>query len=154
MEEDGGRWCYWKEDNWVLLGHTTGAEQSICKARSVPFAVTDEIEAELNHLESAGILVKVDYCTWAVAIITVLNKDGKIRICRITRSRSTRPLRWINILYPNLRSSLLPLLVDKNSPNLTFHKPISSSFWMWSPASMSRSTPTVDSTNTLDFHSE
>ena len=45
-----------------------------CKARSV-------IECDLEHLESYGILEKVDYSEWAAPIVAVPKKDGKVRIC-------------------------------------------------------------------------
>ena len=51
------------------------------KARSVPFAVKEAIELELNRLEGAGILKKVDYSEWAAPIVSVPKKDGGIRIC-------------------------------------------------------------------------
>ena len=65
----------------VTLQVQSQAKPRFCKARSVPFAVKDEIEAELNRLESAGILVKVDHSPWAAPIVAVPQKDGKIRIC-------------------------------------------------------------------------
>ena len=64
----------------VTLQVQSQAKPRFCKARSVPFAVKDEIEAELNCLESAGILIKVDHSPWAASIITVPKKDEKIRI--------------------------------------------------------------------------
>ena len=39
-----------------------------CKARSVPFAIKDVIESELERLEALGILEKVDYSEWAAPI--------------------------------------------------------------------------------------
>ena len=52
-----------------------------CKARSVPFAIKDVIESELERLEALGILEKVDYSEWAAPIVAVPKKDGKVRIC-------------------------------------------------------------------------
>ena len=47
----------------------------------VPFAIKDDIMSELNRLESRGILEKVDYSGWAAPIVAVPKKDGKIHIC-------------------------------------------------------------------------
>ena len=62
--------------------HREDAKPRFCKARSVPFATKEAIEAELDCLESCGILEKVDYSLWAAPIVAVTKeKDGKIRIC-------------------------------------------------------------------------
>ena len=51
------------------------------KARSVPFAIKEAIELELDRLEDAGILKKVDYSEWAAPIVAVPKKDRGIRLC-------------------------------------------------------------------------
>ena len=53
------------------------------KARSVPFAIREAIELELNRLERTGILKKVDYSDWAAPIVAVPKKDGGIRMWRL-----------------------------------------------------------------------
>ena len=65
----------------VTLQVREDAKPPFCKARSVPFATKEAIEAELDRLESCGILEKVDYSLWAALIVAVTKKDGKIRIC-------------------------------------------------------------------------
>ena len=65
----------------VTLQVKKDAKPRFYKARSVPFATKEAIEAELDHLESCGILEKVDYSLWAAPIVAVPKKDGKIRIC-------------------------------------------------------------------------
>ena len=52
-----------------------------CKARSIPFIIKSAIESKLEHLESCGILEKVDYSEWVAPIVAVAKKDGKFRIC-------------------------------------------------------------------------
>ena len=52
-----------------------------CKARTVPFALKEAIEQELNHLEQNGIIEKVSYSPWAAPIVPVLKGDGCIRLC-------------------------------------------------------------------------
>ena len=65
----------------VTLQVREDAKPRFCKARSVPFATKEAIEAELDRLESCGILEKVDYSLWAAPIVAVPKKDRNIRIC-------------------------------------------------------------------------
>ena len=57
------------------------AKPKFCRPRPVPYAIKDNIEHELDRLESAGILTKVSYSQWASPIVAVPKKDGQIRIC-------------------------------------------------------------------------
>ena len=50
-----------------------------CKARLV--LIKGAIECKLEHLESCGILDKVDYSEWAAPIVAIPKKDSKFRIC-------------------------------------------------------------------------
>ena len=47
----------------------------------MPFALKPLVEKELDRLEAAGILRKVDSSDWATPIIPVPKKDGQLRIC-------------------------------------------------------------------------
>ena len=51
------------------------------RPRTVPFALKEAIEQELNGLEEKGILQKVDHSDWAAPIVPVPKKDGKVRVC-------------------------------------------------------------------------
>lgn len=51
------------------------------KARTVPYALKDQIAAELERLEKAGIVEKVDSSDWATPIVPVMKPDGSVRIC-------------------------------------------------------------------------
>ena len=51
------------------------------KARTVPFALKEAIEQELNRLEQDGIIEKVSYSPWAAPIVPVPKRDGRIRLC-------------------------------------------------------------------------
>jgi len=51
------------------------------KHRTVPFKLLPLVEKELENLEKAGILRKVNTSEWATPIVPVLKKEGKIRIC-------------------------------------------------------------------------
>ena len=51
------------------------------KARPVPFAIKETVGAELDRLESEGIIQKVSHSDWAAPIVAVPKKDGRFRIC-------------------------------------------------------------------------
>ena len=50
-------------------------------ARSIPFAIKDAVAQEIQHLESVGILKKVEFSRWATPVVPVLKRDGSFRIC-------------------------------------------------------------------------
>ena len=58
-----------------------GAKPQFYRARSVPFALKDKIEEELNRLERTGVIVSVPSSEWATPIVAVPKPDGKVRIC-------------------------------------------------------------------------
>ena len=70
------------------------AKPRFCKARSVPYAMKDKIEQELDQLEKDGIIEKVQYADWAAPIVPVLKADGKsLRICgdfKVTVNRASK----------------------------------------------------------------
>ncbi|KAK0144151.1 hypothetical protein N1851_017503 [Merluccius polli] len=51
------------------------------KARPVPYALKDAVEKELNRLEKAGIISKIEHSQWAAPIVVVPKSDKSIRIC-------------------------------------------------------------------------
>ncbi|XP_064088405.1 uncharacterized protein K02A2.6-like [Macrobrachium nipponense] len=51
------------------------------KARTVPYAIRDAVNAELKRLELEGIIEKVDYSEWAAPIVPVSKDNGSNRIC-------------------------------------------------------------------------
>ena len=54
------------------------AKPRFCKARSVPYAMKDKIDKELDQLEKDGIIEKVQYADWAAPIVPVLKADGNL----------------------------------------------------------------------------
>ena len=78
-----------------------------CKAITVPFALKEAIEQEMNRLEQNGIIEKVSYSPWAAPIVPVPKGDGCIRLCGD---------------YKVTINSMLE--IDKYSPNqMTFLQP-------------------------------
>lgn len=51
------------------------------KARSVPLAMRERIENELDRLLKNDIIEKISYSDWGSPIVPVVKKDGSIRIC-------------------------------------------------------------------------
>ena len=88
------------------------AVPKFCKARTVPYAMRERVEAELDRLEAESIIEAVRYsdCSpWATPIVPILKKDGSIRICgdyKITVNRvaniDSYPIPKIEDLYTNL----------------------------------------------------
>ncbi len=64
------------------------ANPKFCRPRPIPFAIKERVVEELNRLEKAGIIEKVDHSEWAAPIVPVPKKDGNFRICgdyKVTR---------------------------------------------------------------------
>jgi len=57
------------------------AQPCFCKARPVPFALRDKVEAELERLQRAGVIEPVQSAEWAAPIVRVVKGDGSVRIC-------------------------------------------------------------------------
>ncbi|XP_053326251.1 uncharacterized protein K02A2.6-like [Spea bombifrons] len=50
--------------------------------RKVPFALQDQLKAELDRMESMGVIAKIDEPTeWVNSLVIVDKKNGKLRIC-------------------------------------------------------------------------
>ena len=58
-----------------------GCRPKFCKARPVPFALLGAVERELERLEKAGVVEKVERSTWAAPVVPVPKNDGHIRLC-------------------------------------------------------------------------
>lgn len=48
------------------------------KARAVPFALRPKEDKELNHLEEAGILSKLEHSEWATSIVPIPKRDCSV----------------------------------------------------------------------------
>ena len=73
------------------MGLLEGAKASIAvradtaprlfKTRPVPYAYNELVEQELRRLERDEIIEAVRFSEWAAPVVSVLKKDGSIRIC-------------------------------------------------------------------------
>ena len=57
------------------------ARPKFCKARPVPYALQEAVEAEYSRLESEGIIEKVEFAEWATPMVHVPKADGSTRSC-------------------------------------------------------------------------
>jgi hypothetical protein len=64
----------------VKLQLKENANPKFFKPRSVPFALKDKVEEELNRLVGLGVLVPVNHSQYATPIVPVLKENGKVRI--------------------------------------------------------------------------
>ena len=79
------------------------------KARSLPFALKEKVELELQRLEEQGIISPVTHSDWAAPIVPVMKQNGNVRICgdyRVTVNQAIKidsyPLPRIEELFAKL----------------------------------------------------
>ena len=65
----------------ATLALQPGAKPVNKKVRPVPYALKEQVEAELDRLEQQGIIKKVERSSWAGPIVIVPKVDKTIRIC-------------------------------------------------------------------------
>ena len=104
------------KDELGLVKNTTAkihvdaqAKPHFCKARPVPYALRDKVNAELDRLTNAGIIQPVEFANWAAPIVPVVKTDGSIRVCgdyKVTVNQASKldkyPLPRIDDLFSSL----------------------------------------------------
>lgn len=65
----------------VALHLRQDAKPIFCRARSVPFALKEKVDQEIDNLVKAGVFVKVDYSEYATPVVPVVKANGKVRLC-------------------------------------------------------------------------
>ncbi|XP_073962884.1 uncharacterized protein [Choristoneura fumiferana] len=71
--------CVDSEPYFVTIVLKEGATPKFCKARPLPFAIKDKVEAELERLVEVGILEPVNHSDYATPIVPVPKSNGSIR---------------------------------------------------------------------------
>ena len=79
------------------------------KARTVPFALREKVEQELERLEKQDIITPVKFSDWAAPIVPVEKHDGSVRVCgdyKLTVNRVDKtevyPIPKINEMFSSL----------------------------------------------------
>ena len=57
------------------------AQPRFFRPHTIPYALRDRVNAELDRLEQTGIIEPVRFADWAAPIVPVVKKDGSIRVC-------------------------------------------------------------------------
>ena len=79
------------------------------KARPVPYAIKEGIEAELERLVEEGIYKSVPYSDWASPIVPVNKSDGSIRICGDYKTTINPRAECVNYPVPKTEDLLATL---------------------------------------------
>ena len=85
------------------------ARPKFYRPRSVPYAMREKVDVELDRLHQQGIIEPVQFSDWAAPIVPVLKQDGNVRICgdyKLTVTAVTKldiyPLPRIEDLFTSL----------------------------------------------------
>ena len=85
------------------------ARPKFYRPRSVPYAMREKVEQELDRLHQQGIIEPVQFSDWAAPIVPVLKQNGSVRICgdyKLTVNEvaklDTYPLPCIEDLFSSL----------------------------------------------------
>ena len=63
------------QDTKVTLQVNSSVQPKFCKARPVPLALHKKVAAELDRLETSGVIEKVPFSEWAAPVVPVLKQD-------------------------------------------------------------------------------
>ncbi|XP_028164865.1 uncharacterized protein K02A2.6-like [Ostrinia furnacalis] len=79
-----------------------GTSPIFLKPRPVPLALKDQVEAEIDRLEKAKILEKVNYSKWGTPVVPVMKQNGKVRLCADYRATLNKSLESDNYPIPRI----------------------------------------------------
>jgi hypothetical protein len=65
----------------VSLKMKAYVEPIFIKPRTIPYALRDRVEDEINRLEADGIIERIEYSRWGTSVIPVVKNDDSIRLC-------------------------------------------------------------------------
>ena len=106
------------------------ARPNFCKARPVPYALQEAVEAEYNRLESEGIVEQVEFSEWATPMVHAPKADGTTRSCGDYDVTVNPQLHVPQYPIPLPEDVFLKLRFDNLSLSSTLRVPTSSSLWV------------------------
>lgn len=116
------------KDITVKLHIKQGSKPVFMKARTVPYAIREKVEADLDALVESGVLEPVSTSEWATPIVPVPKKNGGIRTCgdfKVTvnpvLSAEQYPLPLIDDLFAGLSGGQKFSKIDLNQAYLQMH---------------------------------
>ena len=93
--------------------HVDPQAKPFYKARTVPFALREKVEQELERLEKQDIIIPVKFADWAAPIVPVEKRDGSVRVCgdyKLTVNKVAKtevyPIPRINEMFASLAGGL------------------------------------------------
>ena len=121
------------------------ARHKFFKPCSVPFALRERVEHELDRLETNDVLQKTPHSEWAAPIVAVPKQEGCLRLCGDYKV-TVNPVLDVD-QYPLRKTFSLLCQEQISSPPLTCLMPTISCCWMKSHGNMSLLIPTRVSIN-------
>ena len=107
------------------------AQPAFKQARPVPYAVSTNVEEELERLQENGVIEPVEQSDWAAPIVTRIKPSGQTRICgdfKVTTNKVTKPDKYhllgIKDAYTKLNSGekFTKLGLNNESQENLYHK--------------------------------
>ncbi|XP_057692499.1 uncharacterized protein K02A2.6-like [Corythoichthys intestinalis] len=125
------------KDITVKLHIKPGSKPVFMKARTVPYAIRDKVEADLDALVKSGVLEPVTTSEWATPIVPVPKNNGGIRTCgdfKVTLNPvlcvEQYPLPLIDDLFAGLSGGQKFSKIDLNQAYLQRHVDEESREWL------------------------
>ena len=57
------------------------AQPIFCRPRTVPYALREKVDREIERLEKDGVIEPVQFSDWAAPVVPVVKPDGSVRLC-------------------------------------------------------------------------
>ena len=94
--------------------------QPFFKAHTVPFALQQKVQAELERLEKQGVIKSAQFSDWAALIVPVIKRDGTVCICGDYKLTVNQVAKLEVYLLPRIKGLLASLTGGKTLTKLDF----------------------------------
>ncbi|XP_018407383.1 PREDICTED: uncharacterized protein K02A2.6-like [Cyphomyrmex costatus] len=111
------------KDIQIHLKLKKDASPVFVRARPVLFKLQMLVEKELDTLEKAGVIEKVESSKWATPIVSILKKDGSIRICGDYKATLNPHLIVYEYPFPTVDELFLKLRNGKKFSKIDLKQP-------------------------------